>query len=85
MEITTKCTTQSYINIICSNLEEAEKLKKTLLTPPFRFFNNLCRWGNWNYAEIISLMPKILKSKNINEKLQLTDREIKFINEILDK
>ena len=84
MEITSKCTTQSFINIICDNENEAEKIKTMLLKPPFRFFNNLCRWGNWNYAEITSLIPNLSNSNNIDKDLKLNNDEIKFINDLLD-
>jgi tRNA1(Val) A37 N6-methylase TrmN6 len=83
MEITTKCTTQSFINIICSNCEEANKIKNMLNTIPFRFFNNICRWGNWNYAEIISLMPNLSNSIDIYKDLEITDVEYNFMEEIL--
>ena len=84
MEITEKCTTQSFINIVCENKVEAENIKKMLIELPFRFFNNLCRWGNWNYAEIISLIPNLSNSKDIYKDLKLELNEIKFIKEILN-
>jgi 16S rRNA G966 N2-methylase RsmD len=87
MEVTNDCTTQSFINIVCSNENEANKIKNMLMKIPFRFFNNLCRWGNWNYADVISLFPNlsnyISTDDNIEKKLKLTKNEIDFMKKII--
>lgn len=80
--ITKDCTTQSFINIYCESEEEAVNIRSMLLLKPYIFFNNLCRWGNWNYAEIISLFP-IIYTDNIYKSLDFNKNEIELINNIL--
>jgi hypothetical protein len=62
-------------------------MKQIKLKIPFRFFNNLCRWGNWNYADVISLFPNlsnyISTDDNIEKKLKLTKNEIDFMKKII--
>ena len=74
--------TQSIVFIICSSLEEANKIKLILEHPLYVFINNLCRWGNFNNIRILQSFP-IPDVDDINEiynHFNITDDEIEFIN-----
>ena len=73
--------TQSIVFIICSSLEEANKIKLILEHPLYVFINNLCRWGNFNNIRILQNFP-IPDVDDINEiynHFNITDDEIQFI------
>ena len=85
MEITNLVTTQSFINILFDKNDCLEYHFKFLKNKIYKFINNICRWGNWNYPEVIALFPKIekidLSDENIYKYFNLTDDEIKIIEE----
>lgn len=75
--------TQSIAFILCDNKKEAEKYKKTLTHPLYVFINNICRWGNFNNVRILQKFPIPQDFNNIYKSFNITDKEIKFIEDNL--
>lgn len=57
--INTCGNTQGVGYILCNNNEEAEKIKKVLLTDLYRFIANITRWSNFNVPEVMKSLPFI--------------------------
>jgi hypothetical protein len=77
--------TQSIAFILCDSLIIAEKYKKILEHPLYKFINNICRWGNFNNIRILQHFPKpnidYINIKQIYDYFNITNDEIKFIND----
>ena len=77
--------TQSIVFIRCSGLDDANRIKTILEHPLYVFINNLCRWGNFNNIRILQSFPIPLVDSYdetaIYRHFNITDEEIKFINE----
>jgi adenine-specific DNA-methyltransferase len=77
--------TQSIVFIRCSCLDDANHIKTILEHPLYVFINNLCRWGNFNNIRILQSFPvpqiDSYDETTIYRHFNITDEEIKFINE----
>ena len=77
--------TQSIVFIRCSGLDDANRIKMILEHPLYVFINNLCRWGNFNNIRILQSFPipqiDSYDETTIYRHFNITDEEIKFINE----
>ena len=51
--------TQGVGYVLCENNEDAEKIKKVLLTDLYRFIANITRWSNFNVPEVMKSLPSI--------------------------
>lgn len=51
--------TQGMGYILCNTIDEAELLKKLLLSKLFPFIANITRWSNFNVPEVMKLLPSI--------------------------
>lgn len=92
--IGTHGNTQGVGYIICNNNEQAEKIKKILLTDLYRFIANITRWSNFNVPEVMKSLPTIELDKyaidEINNNLiyqifSINKNEQKVINKLLKK
>ncbi len=49
--------TQSITFILCKNKKEAQKIKRELDMPIYKFLNNITRYGNFNNIRILQHFP----------------------------
>ena len=75
--------TQSIAFVRCKSKEEAEKLKKILDHPLYKFINNIHRYGNFNNIRILQLFPYPENDNDIYKSFNITSEEVSLINEIL--
>lgn len=73
--------TQSIAFIQCNDKSEAEKISSVLKHPLYRFLNNICRYGNFNNIRILQNFPYCVEYDDVYKKFDLTEEEIKFIDE----
>lgn len=83
-----KCgNTQGMGYIICNDEEDANNIKNILSLKLYRFIVNITRWSNWNSPDILKTLPKTEIGDITDEELykffNLTEDEIKFINEVI--
>lgn len=90
--INTCGNTQGVGYILCDNNEEAEKIKKVLLTDLYRFIANITRWSNFNVPEVMKSLPFIDVNKYSVEEITdelvykiftITKKEQELINKML--
>ena len=62
---------------------QAKKIKKVLDHNLYKFLNNICRWGNFNNIRILQSFPYCEDPDNVYTKFNITEEEIKFIEEVL--
>jgi adenine-specific DNA-methyltransferase len=80
--------TQGMGYILCTTLNEAEQLKKLLLSQLFRFIANITRWSNFNVPEVMKLLPstplvnKELTDDFVFDFFKITNSEKKYILEL---
>ena len=74
--------TQSIAFIRVNSIEEAERIKKILEHPVYRFVNNICRWGNFNCIRILQRMSYPSQEDDIYQSFNITEEEKEFIKNI---
>ncbi len=79
--------TQGMGYMLCKNYEEAEAVKKILLSPLYRFIANITRWSNFNVPMVVQSLPtyplgKDLDEKSISSYFELNKKETEILNSV---
>ncbi len=74
--------TQSIAFVRMNSKQDAEKYKKMLEHPLYKFVNDICRWGNFNCIRILQRLTLPMDENNIYKSFELDEDEIEFIENI---
>lgn len=78
--------TQGFGYVLCTSHDQAERLRQTLLTAPYRFVANITRWSNFNVPDVMRALPDLgdletIDDATVGAALGLTAEDMQFIHQ----